>query len=133
VRIVIVLAALALASCSTPTSPSETLTGVWRIESAFLSGDVAVLVPASSTYQITFENSRISARLDCNTCSGAFTATTTTLSVGPGLACTRASCGINDPINNQLTTILDGTHQRLDSADRIRLSSNRGIITLRRQ
>ena len=89
-------------SPSTPTSPSsgagslaltaDQLAGTWDLSSIQPAGQVAQAAPADATYTLTFADTRLSTRADCNVCSGGFTLSEDTLTAGPALACTRAAC-----------------------------------------
>jgi heat shock protein HslJ len=133
-RILAAAAAIAMAGCAAgPVSPSQTkLTGTWRIV-AFqtASQPIQLFLPAELAYQVTFSAPRVSVRVDCNTCSGSFTSGST-LVIGPGLACTRASCS-SDALNNELVTLLDGSHQVSELNGRMTLRSSRGTIVLTKQ
>jgi hypothetical protein len=91
-----------------------------------------LFLPPERVYQATFETSRVSVRVDCNTCSGSFT-NGPPLVIGPGLACTRASCGASDPINNNVVTVLDGSHEVSERFGQVTLRSSRGTMNLRPQ
>lgn len=133
-RILAVAAVIALASCSAgPVSPSQTEpTGTWRIVAfQVASQPIQVFLPPELAYQVTFAAPRLSVRVDCNTCSGSFTRGSA-LVIGPGLACTRASCS-SDALNNDLVTLLDGSHQVSELNGRMTLRSNRGTIVLNKQ
>jgi len=134
------LAILALASCSeSPSSPSSltsqtALNGAFRLTSYQPPGlDFVIPLPSGSNYQATFENSSVSARIDCNTCNASLARNGSSLTIGPALACTRAACGANDPINNELTSILAGSHEASEVPGGFRLRSGRGTISLQRQ
>jgi hypothetical protein len=134
-RVVAFLAALALTGCSEgPSTPSPpALSGTWRIVSVQMASQpFQLFLPPERVYQATFEASRVSVRVDCNTCSGAFTNGPPAV-IGPGLACTRASCGASDAVNSDVVTILVGSHEVSERLGQITLRSNRGTITLRQQ
>jgi heat shock protein HslJ len=129
------LLALACAACSsTPSSPSssELLSGTWRIASIQVAAQPAEPAPAGATYEVTFEGSRISARVDCNACSGSFLMNGSSLMIGPSLACTRAACA-TAAFENAVVNLLPGTHQLSTTATTMTLNSGRGSVTLARR
>jgi heat shock protein HslJ len=76
-----------------PTSPSDITGRMWRLVSIEPSSGPSTVVTDSSRYWIEFiSETRLSARADCNTCSGNYKLSGTTVSIG-ALACTRAFCG----------------------------------------
>jgi hypothetical protein len=115
-------------------SPSPpALNGTWRIVSIQMASQPFQLFLAPErAYQATFEASRISVRVDCNSCNGSFTSGPP-LVIGPGLACTRASCGASDAVNSDVVTLLDGSHEVSERLGQVTLRSSRGTINLRRQ
>ena len=88
------LAALVTASCGeSPTSPSDLVGRMWRLVAIEPATGSSIAVTEGSRYWIEFlTDTRISARADCNTCSGSYTLSGNAVSIGP-LACTRAFCG----------------------------------------
>ena len=125
---------LAMAGCSsTPSAPSTAvLTGTWRIVSIQAAAQPVQPAPAGATYDITFEGARISARVDCNTCSGMFMLNGAALTIGPTLACTRAACATAS-YETAVVTLLTGGHEVSSSGNALTLNSNRGSVTLARQ
>ena len=96
---------LSAAACSdAPTAPTPAqassasayvaaqLDGTWSLTSIHPAGQSPQQRPANATYAITFAESRLSTRTDCNVCSGTFSVSGATLTAGPNLACTRAAC-----------------------------------------
>ena len=130
-RTIVLLTMLVSAGCSadTPTSPSAALDGVWRILSIQPSSQAAQTAPVGAQYQIGFEDSRVVVRVDCNTCSGPFTANGSTLTVGPTLACTRAACATAS-YESAVVALLSGEHQMTATLHNLTLRSSRGTIEL---
>lgn len=95
-RSILLFAALAVTACG---SGSEVLTGpsavtgaVWQLRSLELpTGLVTVSRPDNYTLEFRSGNA-LSARADCNACTGSYSISGGGLTIGP-LACTRAFCG----------------------------------------
>jgi heat shock protein HslJ len=83
--------------------------------------------PAGATYTLTFTDGRLSTRVDCNTCNGAFGVSGQTLTAGPALACTRAACPTM-AFENEYTRVLAGDSSVTLSASTLVLSSSRGTL-----
>lgn len=133
-----VVAALAVGcseSSSTPTSPSPVtaadLGGTWNVVSIQPTGQTEQAAPAGATYTLTFADGRLSTRVDCNSCSGAFALAGQTLTAGPVLACTRAACPTM-AFENAYTSVLSGESTVTLSAGTLVLSSARGVLRFRR-
>ena len=126
---------LILAGCSdnTPTSPTfSSIDGVWRIISIQLHPAQPVqTAPVGVQYQIEFENSRVSLRVDCNTCNGPSTLNGGTLTIGPALACTRAACA-TATYESAVVSLLAGDHQVSATLHNLTLTSTRGTVLLQR-
>lgn len=138
--VVLVLSALTIAcsdSPATPTSPSAgsgslaltagQLAGTWTLTSMQVAGQAAQSAPAGATYNLSFADNRLSSRVDCNTCSGAFTLSGSTLTAGPALACTRAACPTM-AFEAAYTSILGGESTVALSGNTLVLSSARGTL-----
>ena len=132
-RKVLLLGILACVGCSddTPTSPTAALDGVWRIISIQPAGLPSQPAPVGAQYQVGFENERVFLRVDCNTCTGPFTASGNTLLVGPTLACTRAACE-TAAYENAVVSMLSGAHEMTSTQHNLTLASPRGTMLLQR-
>ncbi len=132
-RTLLILIVLAVAACSTtPSSPSSAvLNGTWRITSIQQASQPVEAAPAGATYEVTFDGARISARVDCNRCTGSFMMNGSALSIGPALACTRAACA-TAAFESAVVTLLTGEHQVSSSSNTLTLNSSRGRVTLTR-
>ena len=122
------------AGCSgdTLTSPTpESLDGVWRIISIQPTGQAVQTTPTAARYQVGFEEERVFARVDCNTCTGPFTLNGATLTVGPTLACTRAACETAS-YESAVVAMLTGQHQMATTTHNLTLTSGRGTMLLQR-
>jgi len=89
--------------------------------------------PAGAVYELTFDAAaRVSARVDCNTCSGSFMLSGSSLVIGPGLACTRAACA-TAAFESAVVGILGGSHEIAATSSTLTLNSTRGTMTLTRR
>lgn len=137
----LVLAAVVAVACSdapgTPTSPSanngslaltaEQLGGTWTLTSIVAPGQAAQPAPAGATYTLSFADGRLSTRADCNTCTGTFTLSGSTLTAGPALACTRAACPTM-AFESVYTGILSGESAVALTGNTLVLNSARGSL-----
>ena len=126
-------------SSSAPTSPSaaataapaaltvEQLAGTWNLVSIQPTGQGAQMTPPDASYTLSFATGRLSARADCNSCTGAFTLSGRTLTAGPALACTRAACATM-AFENLYTSLLSGESTVTVSAGTLVLTSDRGLL-----
>lgn len=114
-----------------PAVTAGQLAGTWNLLSMQTTGDAAQATPAGASYTVTFADGRLSTRVDCNTCSGAFALSGQTLTVGPGLACTRAACPTM-AFETAYTRVLDGEHAATLSGGALVLSSARGALRFTR-
>ena len=122
------------APLSGPSSLSVTadqLSGTWTLVSMQRSGQPAQAAPAGATYTLTFTDGRLSTRVDCNTCGGAFALSGQTLTAGPALACTRAACPTM-AFENEYTGLLAGESSVSQSDSTLVLSSARGTLRFRK-
>jgi heat shock protein HslJ len=140
----LVVASLAIGcaeSASIPTSPSssggslaltaEQLAGTWNLVSLQSTGQAEEAKPSAATYTLTFDNGRLSTRVDCNVCSGAFELSGTTLRAGPALACTRAACPTM-AFEAAYTSLLSGEITVTLADGVLVLSSPRGVLKFAR-
>jgi heat shock protein HslJ len=130
----LLLAVIFVAGCAgnLPSSPTSTeLDGVWRIVSIQPATQPVQLAPVGVLYQVTLDDGRMSARVDCNVCTGGFTSDRNTLTVGAQLACTRAACDTAS-YENAVLTLLSGDHQYTTTLHNLTLTSSRGTMLLQR-
>ena len=117
---------LATAGCTNPSAPSPAaISGTWNLRDLRLTGGVGQTKPVGAAYAITIENDRAAVSADCNTCSGTATLASSTLTISPGLACTRAACATAS-FESAFTTMLAGNHTATISDGSLTLSSTRG-------
>jgi len=134
-RRILLISVLAAAGCSggdTPASPTpDSVDGVWRILSIQPASQAVQTAPVGAQYQIGFENARAFLRVDCNTCTGPFTLSGGTLTIGPALACTRAACS-TATYESAVVSMLSGAHQMSATQHNLTLTSSRGTVLLQR-
>lgn len=133
-RGLLLISVLVAVGCAagTPTSPTpDSVDGVWRIISIQPVSQAVQTAPVGAQYQIGFENARAFVRVDCNTCTGPFTLTGGTLTIGPMLACTRAACATAS-YETAVVSLLSGAHQVSATLHNLTLTSSRGTVTLQR-
>jgi heat shock protein HslJ len=131
-------------SFSTPTSPTSSssasgsasltadqLAGTWTLSSIQPAGQAEQATPAGASYTLTFADGRLSTRVDCNTCNGAFALSGQTLTAGPALACTRAACPTM-AFENTYTSMLSSDSTVTQSGSTLVLSSARGVLRFTR-
>jgi len=134
-KLMLALSLAVLATGCTPETPAApsagTFAGTWRIRSVQVASQVTLVAPSTVPYQVTFEDGRIAARVDCNTCVGGFSSSGRGLAIGPVLACTRAACA-TAAFESATISVLSGTHTAWASANSLTLESERGVILLER-
>ena len=130
--------ALIIAGCAgrSQTSPSSTLTvnqlsGTWNLVLIQPAGQGDQAAPPGASYTLTFADGRLSTRVDCNVCNGAFTLSGQTLTAGPALACTRAACPTM-AFENGYTSLLSGESTVTLASNVLALSSARGVLRFTR-
>ena len=144
VFLLVVTSAFSGAACSdspaSPTSPSSAstssaltaeLAGAWTLTSMQPTGSAVQARPAMASYLATFENGRISARADCNICSGPSTVSAGAVSIGPVLACTRAACATME-FESVYVSLLSGDHAVSTDGRSLTLQSGRGVLRFER-
>jgi heat shock protein HslJ len=114
-----------------PALTADQLSGTWTLVSIQPTGQVDQSTPPGASYTLTFADGRLSTRVDCNVCNGAFTVLGQTLTAGPALACTRAACATM-AFENGYTSLLSGESTVTLSSNVLALSSARGVLRFRR-
>ena len=81
-------------ACGKPsTAPSDVIGGVWKIRSIETYSGSVIGITNTAGYTVEFKDGgKLAARADCNTCSGTYSISGDSLTVG-ALACSRAFCG----------------------------------------
>ena len=141
----VIISALGGVACSessaVPTAPSSStsgsfaltsdLAGAWTLASVQPSGGAVQHKPATADYSAIFDNGRISARADCNVCSGLATVSSGAVSIGPVLACTRAACPTME-FESVYVSLLSGEHSVVIDGSSLTLQSDRGVVRFER-
>ena len=113
------------------TGPSAVAGGVWKVRSIETSAGGLVAVNRPENYTVEFgEGGRISARADCNTCSGTYSISGASLQIG-ALACTRAFCG-TDSNDREFLEILGGATKLAVRGIELSIDSPKGTLRLNR-
>jgi heat shock protein HslJ len=111
----LVLATLAAGCGESPTEPSDLIGVSWRLVAIEPASGASTVVSNPERYTISFvDESGVSVRADCNTCSGTYALSGDTLAVGP-LACTRVFCGpesLDTPYMQALASPLTATRDQ---------------------
>jgi heat shock protein HslJ len=129
--LVFIVVFAAACSDSTPTSPTPGVEGVWRIISIQAPSQPPQTAPVGVQYQIGLERNRVLLRADCNTCTGTYSESGNTLTIGPNLACTRAACA-TAAFESEVVSMLSGEHQTAATLHNLTLTSPRGSVLLQR-
>jgi len=116
------LAVLSQACGKASTSPSAIIGGVWKIRSIETYAGGIVGVANTAGYTVEFKDGgKLAARADCNQCSGTYSISGDSLTVG-ALACTRAFCGSSsydvvflDILSNATTFGVQGIELTIES------------------
>ena len=132
-RSLLISSVLVCAGCDdTPSSPTpDSIDGVWRIISIQPASQPTQTAPVGVLYQVEFNDTRVSLRVDCNTCTGSFALNGGRLTIGPTLACTRAACA-TAAFESAVVSLLGGEHQATATLHNLTLTSSRGAILLQR-
>jgi heat shock protein HslJ len=121
-------ASLLTAACTNPAAPTPAaIEGTWTLRALRQANGAEQATPGGAAYAITIENDRVAVQADCNTCSGSATLASSTLTLGPALACTRAFCA-TAAFESVFTTALSGDHTATVSGGSLTLSSTRGSM-----
>lgn len=117
------LSPLAPACGKVSTAPSVVIGGVWKIRSIETSAGGIVGITNTAGYTLEFKDGgKLAARADCNQCSGTYSISGDSLTVG-ALACTKAFCGSSshdvaflDIVSNATTFGVQGIELTVGSA-----------------
>ena len=114
------------------TSPDvSAIPGTWNLVSIQPAGEAEQVKPSGASYTLTFADGRLSTRVDCNSCAGAYTVDGQKLVAGPLLACTRAACATM-AFENTYTKLLGGESTVALSDGALVLTSPRGVLRFMR-
>jgi heat shock protein HslJ len=138
----VALAAAAAAACTSTASHvtgpttvpdsslnAEAVSGTWRLASLQRAGQPAEAVPAGANFSVRVAQS-LHVTADCNLCTGAWSLSGNTLSVGP-LACTLAACRTM-PFDTTFVSLVSGASTATQQGDTLTLSSGHGTLVFRR-
>src|SRR5262245_19525836 len=114
-----------------PSLTADQLSGTWTLVSIQPAGQADQPTPPGASYTLTFTDGRLSTRVDCNMCNGAFTLSGQTLTAGPLLVCTRAACPTM-AFESGYTSLLSGESTVSLSNNVLALSSARGVLRFTR-
>ncbi len=112
-------------------SLTDRIGGAWLLVSRQLPGESAAPPPATTMFSLEISDGRAGIRADCNQCNGQATVGTNSVTVGPGVACTRAFCS-SSPYDNTFVQILAGESAATIEGDALTLRSDRGVLRFRR-
>ena len=128
------------ASCSSDSSPAgpgstvltpDRIGGAWTLLTAQTPGQPQTSPPAGALFTVEIAAERAAIRADCNRCSGLATVGSTTVTVGPNLACTRAYCS-SSPFDDTFLQILSGESTPSVEGDTLVLRADRGVLRFKR-
>jgi heat shock protein HslJ len=125
-------ASILAASCGDDvlTGPSAVTGGVWKLQSL----ETPVLfVPVSrpENYTVEFrESGALAVKADCNSCSGTYTISGESLTIGP-LACTRAFCG-EASLDTAFLAVLTNANSFGVTGSELKIYSSKGTARLNR-
>ena len=131
------LAVVTTSACSGPTSPSSTssladrIGGTWMLVSRQLPGESTAPPPGTATFSLQISDGRAGIRADCNQCNGQAAVGADTVTVGPGVACTRAFCS-TAPYDTQFVQVLSGESDASIDHGVLTLRSSRGVLRFSR-
>lgn len=135
---VLLTAPLVGVGCSTPASPTfgtvsaAGLAGTWKLQIVQRTGGPAIAIPSDAPYTLTIlDGAALSARADCNTCSGTFRIVGDAITVSSVLACTRALCPTST-IEAIYTSLLQGENRIGVLEQTMVLNSSRGQLRFTR-
>lgn len=138
--VVAIFASVLFGACSGPTSPSyldgqartaERIAGTWTLVAQQLPGQAEVAPPARAIFSLEIADGRAAITADCNRCNGAAAVGTSTVTVGPLLACTRAFCA-SAPFDDAFLRVLAGESAAAIDVTTLTLRSDRGVLRFRR-
>jgi heat shock protein HslJ len=128
-KVTLVLAAALAVSCSdSPSGPDEpeSILGPWELQSIQIAGQPAASVE-SGLYTADFTaDGHVSARADCNRCSGPYSSSGARLEIGV-LACTRAYCG-DESLFDEYAGALDGAMSFARSSSGLEIRYAGGVL-----
>ncbi len=123
---ILLLGLLALTACNQATSPSELEKpqGFWALQA--LGG---TQIPNPQNFTVRFgSDGQLSARVDCNNCTGSYEVSGNLLSISELLACTRAYCG-EDSLDREYINALTSASRYVRRDSRLEIQYAGGTMT----
>ena len=130
---VLVVSTFFIAGCggSVLTGPSAVTGAPWKLQSIETLAGGLVGLSRPDNYTLEFADaSRLSVKADCNTCSGTYSLSGASLSVG-ALACTKAFCGAASSDTAFLEVLSNATSIGVRGIE-LSIDSSRGTLRLTR-
>ena len=130
---VLVVSTFFIAGCggSVLTGPSAVTGAPWKLQSIETLAGGLVGLSRPDNYTLEFADaSRLSVKADCNTCSGTYSLSGASLSVG-ALACTKAFCGAASRDTAFLEVLSNATSIGVRGIE-LSIDSSRGTLRLTR-
>lgn len=111
---------------------ASALLGEWRLLSQRPAGASLQPVPAGTLFTAAFgADGRVSSVVDCNRCSGGYTADAETLAVSP-MACTRAYCAASAGYDSTFEKLLASARRWKVQGNSLELTSDAGTMQFAR-
>ncbi len=122
----LLLGLLALTACDQATLPSEIdgTQGSWALQSL---GSQPISDPQNYTVRFNSDG-LLSARADCNNCTGTYEVSGNLMSISELLACTRAYCG-EDSLDREYINALTSVSRYVRQGSRLELEYAGGTMT----
>ena len=123
---ILLLGLFALTACDQATLPSEVdgTQGVWALQTLG-----SAQIPDPQNYTVRFgTDGLLSARADCNNCTGSYEVSGNLLSISEILACTRAYCG-EDSLDREYIIALTSASQYVRRGSRLEIEYAGGTMT----
>jgi heat shock protein HslJ len=118
----VVMLALGTVGCDDNTVGPTALNNVtWKLESIERVGSATITIPNPEQYTLRLEDDgQVQIHADCNSCSGRYTLTGSSLSISP-MACTRAFCSLAS---------FDGNYSAaLENVRSVAVTGNQMVVT----
>ena len=134
------LTAVTCGACSAPTGSSglnttaptsQGIGGPWTLVTRQPPGQAEAAPPAGAILGMEISDGLAAITADCNRCNGPAVVGTSTLTVGPLLACTRAFCA-SAPFDDSFLQMLAGESAATLDGNTLTLRSDRGVLRFRR-
>jgi len=111
---------------------AQALLGEWRLV-ALEPSDAPAWAPPAGRFTAAFRaDGRLEARVDCNSCSGTYSAGPATLATSPLMACTRAYCVETAPHDAAFASLLLAARSWQVGSGMLELRSDEGVLRFER-